>query len=591
MRCAILLGIIGLFLFTTTVHAQETPCSSCEDCQTKINSAATGDTITLANDITSSGTCIVWSKSGVIFDCENHTITGGMINMLAGNNEIKNFTIDGARLQVQSDGNTISGCNVSNSDYGIYIRGAPDSMVNNNTISNCVANDNDYGIIIEHGANSEISNCIANNNEVGILVGGPNNTVSNCTVDGNSDTGIKIPRYAVLIPFFPENVDDNLISGCSASSNNYGIFIGGDNNQLNSSMACSNTVSDIAVDTYAVSPSGDENTCDTTDGWNDTGTIGCTYSCGGTTTTSTSTSTTSTSTTSTLNPTNVTWDIKDDTTWGLGGSPYYIMNDVEVRDNSTLTIEAGVQVQFTDSYRLDVEGNLVAEGNSLNMVEFVSSGGGELYFEYTSNNGNNTLEYCRFNNTRLEVYESSVNISDSIFSGKDMEIRGGDFTVYISNNTFIDCSGNAIIRAISANSYIYVTQNEFKNCTPELKGREATESYVIFSNNTVQGSASGALIKGWTQATYNTLHNNTYGVDINDAYGEVSLSHNLIYNNSIGIYVEDMVDGGVVTYNTITRNVIGIFVNEYLGEYSNNNLHDNSGYGVVAVDIEHVFPS
>jgi len=289
--------------------------------------------------------------------------------------------------------------------------------------------------------------------------------------------------------------------------------------------------------------------------------------------------------------TSVTEDIKEDTVWGPEGSPYYLMNDVEVKENSTLTIEPGVQVQFTGSYRLNVDGTLIAEGNSLNMVEFVSSGGGELHFEYTSDNGNNSLKYCRFNNTRLEAYESSVNISDSIFSGTDMEIRAGNFTVYISNNTFTDCSNNIPIRSIFNNSHIYVTQNEFKNCTPELRGREETSSYIIFSNNTVQGSASGALINGWTNASYNTFHNNTYGVDIDDAYGEVNLSHNLIYNNSIGIYVEDMSNESSIAYNTITNNGIGIFVNEYLGEYSYNNLHDNSDYGARAVDIEHVFPS
>ncbi|MBU4406814.1 MAG: right-handed parallel beta-helix repeat-containing protein [Candidatus Altiarchaeota archaeon] len=289
--------------------------------------------------------------------------------------------------------------------------------------------------------------------------------------------------------------------------------------------------------------------------------------------------------------TNVTDDIKQDTTWALTSSPHYIMNDVEVKENSTLTIEPGVQVHFNGSYRLDIEGALIAEGNSISLIEFISSGGGEVYIEYTSTGGNNNLSYCRFNNTRLEAYESSVDIRDSVFHDSDMEIRSGNFTMYISNNTFTNCGSNAIMRGIFPDKHIYVTQNEFNNCTPELRGREETASYVYFSNNTVQGSAYGAAVMGWTHASYNTFHNNTYGVDINDAYGEVNLSHNLIYNNSIGIYVEDMVDGGVVSYNTITLNNIGIFVNEYLGVYSYNNLHDNFDYGVRAIDIEHSMPS
>jgi len=289
--------------------------------------------------------------------------------------------------------------------------------------------------------------------------------------------------------------------------------------------------------------------------------------------------------------TNVTGDIKADTTWALVDSPYLLLNDIEVKENSTLTIEPGVVVQFNGSYRLDIEGGLIAEGNSISPIEFVSSGGGEVYFEYTSTSGDNSLRYCRFNNTRLETYESSVDVRDSIFRGRDMVIRGGNFTMYVSNNTFTNCGSNAVMRGIFPGKHIYATQNDFYNCTPELRGREDAASYVYFSNNTAHGSTHGVAVLGWAQVSYNTIHNNTYGIDINDAYGEVNLSHNLIYNNSVGIYVEDLVDGGVVAYNTITLNNIGIFVNEYLGEYSYNNLHDNFEYGVRAIDIEHSMPS
>ncbi len=308
------------------------------------------------------------------------------------------------------------------------------------------------------------------------------------------------------------------------------------------------------------------------------------------TTITTAPTSTSTSTTTTQNPTNVTGDITEDTTWGMEGSPYYIMNDVNVREGNTLTIEAGVKIFFTSSYRLDIEGNLIAVGDSLNRVEFISSGGGELYFEYTSDNGNNLLDYCRFNNTRLEAYESSVDILDSIFSSKGMEIRGGNFTTYITNNTFMGCSDNVILWSTFPDKYIYATQNEFRNCTPELRGRGETETYVFFSNNTVQGSTHGAVIKGWTHASYNTFRNNTYGVNIDDAYGHVILSHNLIYNNSMGIYVENMGDESSIIYNTITRNNIGIFVNEFIGNYSDNNLYNNFEYSVRTIDIEHVMP-
>jgi len=80
---------------------------------------------------------------------------------------------------------------------------------------------------------------------------------------------------------------------------------------MNSNQACYNTESDF----YSYSGSGnsgDENTCDNPDAWDDTGITGCTYDCSEmTTTTSTTTTSTSTTTTTTVSssPVTVTRDL------------------------------------------------------------------------------------------------------------------------------------------------------------------------------------------------------------------------------------------------------------------------------------------
>ena len=52
-----------------------------------------------------------------------------------------------------------------------------------------------------------------------------------------------------------------------------------------------------------------------------------------------------------------------DTIWDMGGSPYYVIGDVQVPEGITLTIEPGVVVQYTGAYEMLVKGRLVSSDN------------------------------------------------------------------------------------------------------------------------------------------------------------------------------------------------------------------------------------
>lgn len=56
--------------------------------------------------------------------------------------------------------------------------------------------------------------------------------------------------------------------------------------------------------------------------------------------------------------------ISTDTTWSKASSPYMIKGNVIVDFGATLTIEPGVEVKFTDTYNLFIDGNLTAIGTS-----------------------------------------------------------------------------------------------------------------------------------------------------------------------------------------------------------------------------------
>ena len=65
--------------------------------------------------------------------------------------------------------------------------------------------------------------------------------------------------------------------------------------------------------------------------------------------------------------------ITEDTTWTIKDSPYFVINDVIVDANTTLTIKPGVEVRFGGAFSLVVEGSLCAEGTPGSLINFTSN--------------------------------------------------------------------------------------------------------------------------------------------------------------------------------------------------------------------------
>lgn len=107
-----------------------------------------------------------------------------------------------------------------------------------------------------------------------------------------------------------------------------------------------------------------------------------------------------------LGQTNITGDITTSQTWGPSGSPYIIQADVEIVNDSTLTIQSGfmggVTVAFEGNYylRTDWGSAIVAQGNSTHRVVFTSNSGTPTPNDWlwvTANGpGASSFEYCTF---------------------------------------------------------------------------------------------------------------------------------------------------------------------------------------------------
>ncbi|MDY7078848.1 MAG: NosD domain-containing protein [Chloroflexota bacterium] len=146
------------------------------------------------------------------------------------------------------DGHTIDGTGpVVDSAGGIVMMHG-----SNNTIMNCTVSDFDYGIYLADATNHTVANNTTSSNGVGIRLGSSNSNDVHDNTSTDSFTGISL-----------ENSDSNT---------------------LNSNIVCNNSTTDFNVDATSNGNTGDNNTCDLPDGWDDTGTTGCTSICAGTTT-------------------------------------------------------------------------------------------------------------------------------------------------------------------------------------------------------------------------------------------------------------------------------------------------------------------
>ena len=293
-------------------------------------------------------------EDDLVLDCNGHTISGnnssGMGILVANHNNItiKNCIVRGFYYGVYlyySNGNNLTNNTVNNNlEEGIHLYESDNNILvdvtsinnplggivvrysDNNFLSDIIAgytndrfaihldhssnnnltgiqssNDNNDGVYLEHSSDNILTDITATNNDMGISLQYSNdNLITHSTITNNNFDGIYL--YSSSNNTFTDvNVTNNQGGTYSAGIN---ILSNSDNNTLTNVIACNNTDHDI--DDECTSNTGEGNTCDSVDNWNDDKVdSGCTYNCAGqsmTTSTTSTTSTTTTSTTSTTHP-------------------------------------------------------------------------------------------------------------------------------------------------------------------------------------------------------------------------------------------------------------------------------------------------
>ena len=176
-----------------------------------------------------------------------------------------------------------------------------------------------------------------------------------------------------------------------------------------------------------------------------------------------------------VGPTYVKENITASANWTRDNSPYVIQSDVIVSKGAVLSIEPGVEVQFTapasgkpgSGPNLVVEGGLRAVGNSTSPISFGPASAGSLWgaiYFYNADSSNCLMQACLIKGARIVCNGSSPTITQcSVYGAKTgFEIYGNSQPQIVNNR--ITMSGVGIsLRADTASPSI--TNNEIYNNT------------------------------------------------------------------------------------------------------------------------------
>ena len=278
--------------------------------------------------------------------------------------------------------------------------------------------------------------------------------------------------------------------------------------------------------------------------------------------------------------TNVTENIRQDTTWGTSGSPYVIESDIQVYPGTTLTVEPGVEVVIHVGASLIIGGELIARGEPTNLIIFNSnvtvpdpnppSG---IIFESTAASAKffggfkPIFSYDHTNREVKLIYESGSILEYCLISGLPTAIELNSSYPYIANNLITGCPYGIRIferREIPIPQWFFLYQNTIENCSQQAMFLGFAGSYsfpfALFTGNIIQNNVDNdqewaVYISHFSGDTFLFLFNNRIinkgtGIENNGPYTFLYADSNEIVGNNQGLSAGN----AVLLNNTITNN-------------------------------------
>ncbi len=148
-------------------------------------------------------------------------------------------------------------------------------------------------------------------------------------------------------------------------------------------------------------------------------------------------------------------------TWTKAGNPYTLTSDVQIPTGYVLTIEEGVEINFSGDYQILVKGSIKAKGSSILPIKFINQ------------IGTGGKPMILFKNTNVELSELSrleFNGGDSTRYGRCQALRIGDYMPSIPNSD-------------KTTGELKIKDSKFTNVSVEVEGNDLDSSIVTFENN------------------------------------------------------------------------------------------------------------
>ena len=289
--------------------------------------------------------------------------------------------------------------------------------------------------------------------------------------------------------------------------------------------------------------------------------------------------------------------IREDTVWTKANSPYSLTGNVLVSNGATLTIEAGVTVNFYH-YIIQVNGTLKVQGSNSDKVVFTTANRiiNNAHDQLGGINFGDESSDCIIENTILETMEftyyncrNSITINNNYFKDQRAETNSGSISVLPT----IRGSGNATItnNIFTGRVQLACSASVINNTFIE-GGVDASDGSFLFLNNTLTGSSKSPYADGFgigvdtfQRAVISDNYISNYMEACIRMHGQALIQRNVIENKPymdgypfFGIEVDG--SSPLIENNTITNTGIGIDIyNQGVIETKptiiNNNIFNN----------------
>jgi len=257
--------------------------------------------------------------------------------------------------------------------------------------------------------------------------------------------------------------------------------------------------------------------------------------------------------------------IGSDTVWSPENNPYQVIDDIEVPEGITLTIEPGVRVEFMDYHRFQIYGSLLSVGTESDSIFFTSGRidptTGDWYainfIEEPSSNSVLTKTIIEYSNAGALCENSSPGIYNNKFINNHTGIVCYDNSLFlvihdnilVNNSWGIYCNNSeAIFR------YNYLSDNE-------EYGIYCTEnSSPTITNNVIKTTMGIAIIikeNSVPVVSQNNFLDNETCISIEDNADPV-IFNNIFYASGTGIDIDETSIPSSVGYNLFWLNTVDL---------------------------------